>query len=213
MTFILSVHIPIAGMSLIPVLLQWPLALLPVHILFLELIIDPACSVVFEMEGEEKDIMDRPPRKLSEPLFGRQIVLIGLVQGLGVLALVLAVYSLILSSGMGVSEARMLSFATLVIGNLGLIFTNRSWRHSILSTLRVPNPALWWVTAGTILFLGLVVSVPFLRGLFSFGQLHLWEMALVGSASIISILLAEGVKLRIFSKKTGWRSRKVDLSR
>lgn len=213
MTFILSVHIPIAGMSLIPVLLEWPLALLPVHILFLELIIDPACSVVFEMEGEEKDIMDRPPRKLSEPLFGRQIVLIGLVQGLGVLALVLAVYSLILSSGMGVSEARMLSFATLVIGNLGLIFTNRSWRHSILSTLRVPNPALWWVTAGTILFLGLVVSVPFLRGLFSFGQLHLWEMALVGSASLISILLAEGVKLRIFSRKTGWRSRKVDLSR
>jgi Ca2+-transporting ATPase len=203
MTFILSVHIPIAGMSLIPVLLEWPLALLPVHILFLELIIDPACSVVFEMEGEEKDIMDRPPRKLSEPLFGRQMVFIGLAQGLGVLALVLGVYALILSRGLGVSEARMLSFATLVIGNLGLIFTNRSWKHSILATLRVPNPALWWVSAGTLFFLGLVVSVPFLRGLFSFGPLHLWEMVLVGVASLICILLAEGVKLRMLSKKIG----------
>ena len=210
MTFILSVHIPIAGMSLIPVLLEWPLALLPVHILFLELIIDPACSVVFEMEGEEKDIMDRPPRKLSEPLFGRQMVFIGLAQGLGVLALVLGVYALILSRGLGVSEARMLSFATLVIGNLGLIFTNRSWKHSILATLRVPNPALWWVSAGTLFFLGLVVSVPFLRGLFSFGPLHLWEMVLVGVASLICILLAEGVKLRMLSKKIGWRSRKAD---
>ena len=67
MTFIFSVHIPIAGMSLIPVLLKWPLALLPVHIVFLELIIDPACSVVFEMESDEADIMQRPPRRLDDP--------------------------------------------------------------------------------------------------------------------------------------------------
>ena len=65
MAFIFSVHIPIAGMSLIPVIFKWPLALLPVHILFLELIIDPACTVVFEMEDDEKDIMQRPPRKLE----------------------------------------------------------------------------------------------------------------------------------------------------
>jgi Ca2+-transporting ATPase len=142
-------------------------------------------------------------------LFGKQMVLIGLIQGSGVLALVLGVYAMVLSRGLGVNEARMLSFATLVIGNLGLIFTNRSWKHSILATLRIPNPALWWVTAGTLFFLGLAVSVPFLRGLFSFGPLHLWEMALVGTASLISILLAEGVKLRILSKKFGWRSRGV----
>ena len=202
MTFILSVHIPIAGMSLVPVLLKWPLALLPVHILFLELIIDPACSVVFEMEDEEKDIMDRPPRKLSEPLFGRQMVFIGLVQGLGVLALVLGVYAAVLSRGLGESEARMLSFATLVIGNLGLIFTNRSWRRSILATLRIPNPALWWVTGGTLFFLGLAVSIPFLRDVFSFGPLHLWEIAVVGVASLLSILVAEGAKLWMFPKKS-----------
>ena len=85
MTFIFSVHIPIAGMSLLPVFFGWPLALFPVHILFLELIIDPACSVVFEMENEEKGIMDRKPRSVSEPLFGPRMIFIGLVQGLGLL--------------------------------------------------------------------------------------------------------------------------------
>ena len=93
MAFIFSVHIPIAGMSLIPVLFKWPLALLPVHILFLELIIDPACTVVFEMEDDEDDIMQRPPRKLEEPLFGRTMILTGLIQGLGVLLVVLGVYA------------------------------------------------------------------------------------------------------------------------
>jgi Ca2+-transporting ATPase len=199
-TFIFSVHLPIAGMSLIPVLLKWPLALLPVHILFLELIIDPACSVVFEMEDEEKGIMHRPPRKLEDPLFGRNMVLIGLVQGLGVLAFVLGVYAWVLSRGLGEGEARMMSFVTLVIGNLGLIFTNRSLTHSILATLRIPNPALWWVTAGTLFFLGLAVLVPFLRGLFSFDPLHIWEIGLVGAAGLFSILISETVKLRLFSK-------------
>ena len=108
MAFIFSVHIPIAGMSLIPVILKWPLALLPVHILFLELIIDPACTIVFEMEDDEKDIMQRPPRKLEAPLFGRSMVLMGLIQGLGVLSVVLSVYSFMLLQGSGEGEARML---------------------------------------------------------------------------------------------------------
>ncbi len=200
MTFIFSVHIPIAGMSLIPVLLKWPLALLPVHILFLELIIDPACSVVFEMENEEKDIMQRPPRQLSSPLFGRRMILAGLIQGLGVLALVLGVYALALTRGMGQGEARMMGFLTLVIGNLGLIFTNRSWKHSILYTLRVANPALWWVTGLTLFFLGMAVFVPFIRNIFSFDTLHFWESVLIGLAGLVSILVSESIKLRPVEK-------------
>ena len=74
MTYIVAVHVPIAGMSLVPVLLGWPLVLLPVHILFLELVIDPACSVVFEAEPEEADVMRRPPRSPHEPLFGRRVL-------------------------------------------------------------------------------------------------------------------------------------------
>jgi Ca2+-transporting ATPase len=200
MTFIFSVHIPIAGMSLIPVLLKWPLALLPVHILFLELIIDPACSVVFEMESDEADIMRRPPRRLAAPLFGRQMVLTGLVQGLGVLAIVLMVYGFVLSKGLGEFEARMMSFATLVIANLGLIMSNRSWTRSILATLRTPNAALWWVVGGALAFLALTISVPFLRGLFSFGPLHAWELALVAGAGLFSILISESVKTAALQK-------------
>jgi Ca2+-transporting ATPase len=202
MAFIFSVHIPIAGMSLIPVLLgeNWPLALLPVHIVFLELIIDPACSVVFEMEAAEADIMRRPPRRLQDPLFGRQMVFTGLVQGVGVLAVVLAVYGFILSRGLGEFEARMMSFATLVIANLGLILTNRSWTRSIVSTLRTPNAALWWVVVGALAFLALTISVPFLRGLFSFGPPHYWELVLVATAGLASILVSESVKTRVFQK-------------
>ncbi len=198
--FIFSVHIPIAGMSLIPVLLKWPLALLPVHILFLELIIDPACTVVFEMEADEKDVMNRPPRRLGEPLFGRAMILTGLIQGLGLLAVVFSIYAFSLTQNMGEAEARMLSFVTMVLGNLGLIFTNRSWSHSILATLRIPNKALWWITGFALGFLALVLSVPFLRSLFKFGPLDRWEAVTIAAGVAISILIAESVKTKPMQK-------------
>ena len=194
MAFIFSVHIPIAGMSLIPVLLNWPLALLPVHILFLELIIDPACTVVFEMEADEKDVMNRPPRRLNEPLFGRTMILTGLIQGLGVLAVVFGVYAFCLTQNLGEAEARMISFTCMVIGNLGLIFTNRSWVQSILATLRIPNKALWWISGFAVGFLALVLAIPFLRDLFQFAPLHRWEVALIAGAVTVSVLIAESVK-------------------
>jgi Ca2+-transporting ATPase len=82
--FLLAVHVPIAGLSVLPVLVGWPLILLPVHIVFLELIIDPACSIAFESEREERNIMCRPPRSVREPLFDRRTVVFSLLQGLGV---------------------------------------------------------------------------------------------------------------------------------
>jgi Ca2+-transporting ATPase len=196
MAFIFAVHIPIAGMSLIPVLFKWPLALLPVHILFLELIIDPACTVVFEMEADEKDVMKRPPRRLNEPLFGRSMILTGLIQGLGVLAVVFAVYTYCLTQGLGEAEARMISFVIMVLGNLGLIFTNRSWTHSILATLRIPNKALWWISGFAVGFLAMILAFPFLRNLFQFGALHRWEVALIAGAVTVSVLIAESVKTK-----------------
>jgi Ca2+-transporting ATPase len=207
MTFIFSVHIPIAGMSLLPVLFKWDLALLPVHIVFLELIIDPACSVVFEMEEDEKDIMQRKPRSIQEPLFGRQMVLNGLVQGLSVLAVVALIYGLSLAQGFSPEKARLLSFTSLVIGNLGLIYTNRSWTRSIFATLRIPNPSLWWVTGGALGFLILVSAVPFLRSLFKFESITVWEFLACLSAGVVSIVVSECVKLpyiqRLFAKSGG----------
>ncbi len=152
LAYIFAIHVPIAGMSLIPVILQWPLVLLPVHVVFLELIIDPACSVVFEAEPEEADVMNRPPRNSQEPLFSRRTLIMSLLQGASVLLIVLAVFAIALYRGQGEFEARALTFTTLIIANLGLILTNRSWSRTILSTLRSPNAALWWVLGGQRFF-------------------------------------------------------------
>ena len=196
MAFIFAVHIPIAGMSLLPVLLDWPLALLPVHILFLELIIDPACTVVFEMEEDEPGIMDRPPRKLNSPLFGRPMVLSGLIQGLGILVVVAGVYAFALSQDLPEGEARMFAFVSLVIGNLSLIFANRSQSLSILQSIRVPNKALWWVSGGALFFLAIVLSFSGLREMFQFSPLHLKELVPLAFCAVCSILFAEIIKLK-----------------
>ncbi len=200
MAFIFSVHLPIAGMSLIPVIFNWPLALLPVHILFLELIIDPACTVVFEAESDEPDIMQRPPRKLEEPLFGRAMIISGLIQGLGILAVVVTIYAVTLTRGYDETIARMLAFVCMVIGNLGLIFANRSWKYSILKTLRIPNKALGWVTGGAVIFMALILNIPFLRDLFKFAPLNRWELALIALAGFTSVLIAESVKIKGIQK-------------
>ncbi|MGE5377201.1 MAG: cation-translocating P-type ATPase [Bacteroidota bacterium] len=200
MVFIFAVHIPIAGMSMIPVFFNLPLALLPIQVLFLELIIDPACSVVFEMEDDEPGIMDRPPRKLQSPIFGRPMILSGLIQGIGILAVVAAVYLFALNQNLGESEARMFAFVTLVIGDLGLIFANRSQKLTILQSIRIPNKALWWVSGGALFFLVLVLAVAPIRDLFQFAPVHRWEMALLLFSGLACVLVAESVKLKGFQK-------------
>lgn len=199
MAYIFAIHVPIAGMSLIPVLFKWPLVLLPVHIVFLELIIDPACSIVFEAEPEEAHVMNRPPRNPKESLFSRKTLVLSIMQGLIVLIILLGVFSISLYRGHGEKDARAITFTTLIIANLGLIMTNRSWSHSILSTLRKPNKALWWVVAGTLIFLSLVLYVPFLRNMFRFSKLHPIDLFICLAAGISSIIWFEGLK--IFKRK------------
>ncbi len=192
MSYIIAVHIPIAGLSLIPVLLNWPLLLHPVHIVFLELVIDPSCSIAFEAEPEESDVMKRRPRKATEPLFNKRTMGLSVLQGLSVLVIVLAVYCI--SRGQGENAARALTFTTLVIANLGLIFTNRSWSRTVVSTLRNKNNALWIVTAGTIVFLGLILSVPFLQQLFMFASVTFMDILLCVIAGGLSIVWFEILK-------------------
>lgn len=197
--YILAIHVPIAGMSLLPVLFGWPLVLLPVHIVFLELIIDPACSLVFEAEDEEADVMRRPPRNPGEPLFSRRAVGISLLQGAGVLAIVLAVFAIALARGQGAEDARALAFTTLIVANLALILTNRSWSRTVVQSLRSPNAALAWVLGGAVAFLALILSVPALRDLFRFSKLHVNDLAICLAAGAFSILWFEAFK--IFHRK------------
>lgn len=195
MAYIFAIHVPIAGMSLFPVLFNWPLVLLPMHIVFLELIIDPACSVVFEAEAEETDTMKRPPRSLGAPLFDKSMITFSLLQGAIVLFVVLSVYVISLYRGQDELYARTICFTTLIVANIGLILTNRSWSRSILSTFRSPNAALWWVLGGAALFLGTVLYLPFLKEIFRFDTLHATDLIICLSAGIISILWFEVFKI------------------
>jgi Ca2+-transporting ATPase len=194
--YTLASHLPIIGLTLIPVMMKWPLILLPFHVAFLHLVIDPACSIVLEAEREESTVMQRPPRAANERLFGRRTFVISILQGLSVLAVVLAVFAIAHYSGRGEPEARTLTFTTLVMSNLALIFTNRSWARTILARPHSsPNPSLWWVIAGTIGFLGAVIVVPFLRELFRFSVLHPVDLAVCGGAAAFSVLWFEALKM------------------
>ncbi len=186
--YIFSVHVPIAGLALFPILFKLPLVLLPAHIAFLELIIDPACSTVFEAEPEEKNIMKRQPRNLNEKLFDRKSLVRGLLQGLSVLAVVIVVFLFAFYTGRGEMEARTLTFATLVIANLTLIVANLSWSESIIKIINFENRALWLVIGGALLSLVLVLYVPELRDLFHFSVLHFEDMLIALFAGMFSVL-------------------------
>jgi Ca2+-transporting ATPase len=202
MAYIFSIHVPIAGMSLIPVLLNMPLVLLPVQIVFLELIIDPACSIVFESEKEEPNVMNRPPRHKDEGLFTRKTLVLSLMQGFVVLAVVFLIYVNAVSRGFSEDEVRTLTFTTIVIANLCLILTNRSWSETLVTTLRTPNKAMIWVFAGTIICLILVLTVPVLQDLFRFGTVPFGDLIVCAIAGGLSVVWFECYKY--------WNTRKAE---
>lgn len=195
MSYVLAIHVPIAGLALIPVLLKWPLVLLPVHVVFLELIIDPACSVAFEGEPEEANVMTRPPRDPQQPLFDRRTLLLSLLQGISVFLIAVAVFVIAHLRGEPETNTRALTFTTFVIANLALILTNRSWTRVIVATLRSPNPALWWVIGGALGVLVLVLYVPFVRDLFRFSTLHILDLVICFVAGVFSVMWFEALKI------------------
>ncbi|MGE5343400.1 MAG: cation-translocating P-type ATPase [Candidatus Omnitrophota bacterium] len=194
MAYIISVHIPIAGISLFPLVFKWPIILFPVHIVFLELIIDPACTMVFEQESEEATIMQRPPRNPLAPLFGKRLILLSLLQGVFSLIVISAVLVLALRLGQSEAEARTFSFFTLIVSNICLLLANRSWSRSIASSLQTPNPAVLWVIPGAALFLGLVIFVPFLKKIFHFASFHPLDILISFGAGILSVMWFEILK-------------------
>jgi len=194
MSYILAVHIPIAGMALLPVLVGWPALLYPMHIAFLELIIDPACSLAFENEPPEADIMQRPPRDPNAQLFGGATLVLALLQGIGVLLVVMGAYAWA-NRRLAEPEARAFAFATLVIANLALIFSNRSGTRTLLASLRSPNATLWVVTGVALGCLALSLYLPFLADALRFAPLSLNELAAAFSAALASIAWFQMLKL------------------
>jgi Ca2+-transporting ATPase len=167
----------------------------PVHIVFLEMIINPACSIAFEAEPAEHNVMRRPPRPPKEPLFGTRILLISLLQGVILLLATLMVLGYVLHQGATEETARALTFTTLVIGNLGLILVNRSWLHTILSAFDNRNPSFWWVTGGAFVFLMLTLVVPFLREIFHFSAISARQFVWCVLAGLVSVAWFELYKI------------------
>jgi Ca2+-transporting ATPase len=191
MSYILAIHIPIIGLTLLPAFnATLPLLLMPLHIILMELIIDPICSIAFESEREEKNIMKRPPADRNARFFGVKKILGSLLQGALLLAMTLIVYFLSIDEGHTDPEVRTIAFSALIIGNVFLILTNLSATRSIFGIFTDRNPALWiilLVDAGLIL---LLTNVPALQKLFSFGSpgYSHYVPALIGAAALLAVL-------------------------
>ena len=187
--FVVAVHVPIVGLSILPMFFGWPMLLMPVHILFLQLVIDPACSVVFEAEPLEPDAMTQPPRKAQQRLFDRAVMARGLLQGVGLLLLLAGVYAgsraLLAADPQRDGVARALTFIVLVLSNLGLIHVNRVWGATQLRGHAGSNRQFGWIAAGTVAVLALVLSVPSVSRLFSFA---LPSAMLLGGALACALL-------------------------
>ena len=191
MSYLLAVHVPIAGMAFVPLMFGWPMAFFPLHIVFFEFVIDPACSIAFEAEPIDDEVMKRPPRPPGERMFNLRAVVVAVLQGAVLLLSVALVYGFALARGAGEAEARAMAFTTIVLGNLGLILANRSSTRSMLTTLRFPNPALWSVIGGTLGGVALSLYVPYLRNLFRFAPLHLDDLAICMGAALFGLLWYE----------------------
>ncbi|RWH81300.1 MAG: cation-translocating P-type ATPase [Mesorhizobium sp.] len=194
MGFILAVHVPIAGLALLPLLFGLPILFGPIHIAFLEMVIDPVCSLVFEAENEEDDIMKRPPRDAEAALFSRPLIAWSLVQGLLAFVLVTGIFLLGLRWEMPEDEIRALTFFSLVLTIVGLIFVNRTFSESLLIALLRPNRSLVVVVAVVAAALGGTLLWPLASGLFQFGPLHLDDLAVTLASGIAVLVCLELLK-------------------
>jgi P-type Ca2+ transporter type 2C len=195
LAYILAIHLPIVGLTVLPIVFGWPLVLLPIHIAFLHLVIDPACSVVFEAEPEERGIMRRPPRSLSARLFGRPVIASSMILGSCLTAVLVGTFALAHGSGLGEYASRTITFATLVLASIALILSSRA-----RSAWRTGNPALRWVGGGAVAFLVACLVVPGLRSLFRFDALHAHDIAAMTLATAV-IAVVVTVVARLFTKR------------
>ncbi len=200
MSYIFAIHIPIAGLTLIPLILGWPLLFYPIHIAFLQLIIDPVCSIAFEAEPATKNIMNRPPRKLYKSIFSKRLVTFSVFQGVSILVFTLGIYWLGLTFYQSGDKARALAFTTLVFANLSLILMDRSWAQSLLANIKMPNKAMRGIIAAALIVISLALYLPFLQNLFHFEFLEFKSLLLCVITGICSVAWFEVIKFFFYKQ-------------
>ncbi|GGC64053.1 cation-translocating P-type ATPase [Undibacterium terreum] len=192
--FIVAVHVPIVGLSILPVLIGLPMLLMPVHILFLQLVIDPACSIVFEAEPIEADAMVSKPRRPDMHLFDREILVRGLLQGGGLLIMLIGFHLAVRWLSKSDDIARTTTFITLVLSNLGLIYTNRSWSQPSWKRRQASNSSFSWISLSAVLLLVVVLGVSAIQELFVFSLPDATLLLASGIVAAVSIAWFELVK-------------------
>ncbi|MFA6124491.1 MAG: cation-translocating P-type ATPase [Sphingomonas sp.] len=194
MAFIFAVHVPIAGLALLPLLFGLPILFGPIHIALLEMVIDPVCALVFEAERDEDDIMQRRPRDPSEALFSLPMIVWSVFQGALAFAMLATVFLVENWSGMPEIELRALTFFALIAEIVALILVNRSFNASIGDALVRHNAALRYVAVAIAGVTALILFLPQARLLLKFGSIAWSDMALAVGLGIVLLVLLEGCK-------------------
>jgi P-type Ca2+ transporter type 2C len=194
MAFIFAVHVPIAGLALVPLLFGLPILFGPIHIALLEMIIDPVCALVFEAEQDEAEIMERPPRNPDEPLFSLFMVTWSVFQGVVAFAILAVVHFIENRSGMPATELRALIFFALVVEVLALILVNRSSTPSIGAAFERHNMALRYVVAAIVTITGVILLWPRAQELLQFGSIAWRDMALAFALGLTLLVVLEASK-------------------
>ncbi|MBR0712864.1 cation-translocating P-type ATPase [Bradyrhizobium liaoningense] len=200
MGFIFAVHVPIAGMALLPLVLGLPIFFSPIHIAFLEMVIDPVCSLVFEAETDERDVMSRPPRKPDAPLFSWPLIAWSVLQGATAFGVIALIYIAALWRGLPEDEARALGFFSLVLTVVSLVLVNRSFSASLVSAFRRRNAMLVWILLVIAAGLAAIMLWPAAASLFRFGPLH-------GDDLLVTVAAAAIVLIGLEVLKPIWRAR------
>jgi Ca2+-transporting ATPase len=192
LVYLFSVHIPIAGMAILPAIFKLPLVLLPAHIALLHLIIEPASSIAFEVEPAGSATMSTPPRNPNEPLFSRSLWLPSLIRGLSILVALISVFLISLWRGQGELDARALVFTTLIIANLTLIFLSRGSQKTLIGKLTsTKNHVVEWIAVGTFVLLGLVLYIPSFREILRFSFLHWIDLVICVVVGVLSVIWSQ----------------------
>ncbi|TGM43926.1 cation-translocating P-type ATPase [Leptospira biflexa] len=199
--YLIGVHIPIVGITFLPILFDWPMIVLSaIHIVFMEMVIDPTCTIVFEKEEAESDLMKRKPRDASEPLLDNELFINSLIQGFFSLLSVVSAYWITQLYLKGNSPDQVVStatFVTLVFSNLFLILANRSLHESMWSRMRIKNSMIQYVFIGTIAVLLLSIYLPGMNSLFRFEPLNFLQFSVAILVAFIGVLFYDMTKVSV----------------
>ncbi|MCW7482372.1 cation-translocating P-type ATPase [Leptospira kanakyensis] len=199
--YLIGVHIPIVGITFFPIIFDWPIIVLSaIHIVFMEMVIDPTCTIVFEKESAESDLMKRKPRETAEPLLDRELFINSLIQGAFSLFSVVSSYWItewFLKENSPPQVVSTATFVTLVFSNLFLILANRSLHESMWSRMRIPNPIIRYVFAGTIAVLVLSIYLPGMNTMFRFVPLNFLQFSSAILVAFVGVLFYDMTKLLV----------------